>query len=813
MIVSDLYTADLTINSSPTQTIFTKMIPSIPIENEEFSGAYWLGWIKNTNLSRDFKCSKFTIENDICKIENVTNENENYDFTYFATYSTDSYLNTYPTAFYSYHTTSWRSQDSGVNSDRNKARLLNEMFYQGYSLGYIMLNFVVGNSDISSTGTAVQNAYYGGNLTVKLTINDFIDFINGDSTLTLTHYGFRDGSATISISDFNEYGIITTQDIPEDPEQGINAFKEILFIAEYQFSDNYFCHTNNNTPVYKTFLRSSVNTHINTQLIPTMRECFTQTGDFCSCRFSRIVNGLFTNLWFSPGCMIYNPVTSGFTIDEPVNLKGANASFMVSELNDRITYPKINNNVIILHSYDTASASSFRQMLYNAINPSDIYKHAALYRWYSPNTTVSINKPGYQNNVIYYPKVNLQTNEFLCELITGDEAYVKPLIPTWMKYTLSENTYQESDKPTPTPPTPEGEDTTEKHNNENSLPVISGIRTVSGDAFSTFYDVSMYHVAALGNLLSQMPSTFWEALGTATDYKQANILDYLVSLKWYPLAIADASDTQTNYIQFGFNGVSKIDLSAVSGTTKKLNDVNRIYHMGSVTVPYRHTQQTFLDLEPYTSVSAYLPYIGTVALQSNDVVGYTITCTYIVDLTTGMCTGILDNGTDTIYIGTGKIGVDISVSGNDILTQSEKMASSYLGAATGAVNNVLSLGSAVASENVVGAAGAAASGIADLATSAISIANSKRGIPETVGAASGFGGGYTHQTPYIKVLRPAVSIPASYGHDVGYVCNKDSTIGALSGYTVCQNPDLSGIPATAAELDMIRSILCSGFYA
>ena len=46
MIVSDLYTADLTINSSPTQTIFTKMIPSIPIENEEFSGAYWLGWIK-----------------------------------------------------------------------------------------------------------------------------------------------------------------------------------------------------------------------------------------------------------------------------------------------------------------------------------------------------------------------------------------------------------------------------------------------------------------------------------------------------------------------------------------------------------------------------------------------------------------------------------------------------------------------------------------------------------------------------------------------------------------------------------------------
>ena len=354
--------------------------------------------------------------------------------------------------------------------------------------------------------------------------------------------------------------------------------------------------------------------------------------------------------------------------------------------------------------------------------------------------------------------------------------------------------------------------TTEKHNAENSLPLISGIRTVSGDAFSTFYRLSMYHVAELGQLISQMPQTFWEALGTATDYKQSNILDYLISLKWYPLNINDSTDTVTSDLQFGFNGIAKITFTA-AGTSYKIGSINRIYDMGSITIPYRVAAQSFLDLEPYTSVSAYLPYIGTVSLQANDVLGHTITCTYIVDLTTGMCTGILDNGIDTIYIGTGKIGVDISVSGNDILTQSEKMASSYIGAAAGVVNNTLTLGAAAASENAAGMISSAVSAVTDIASSAISIANAKRGIPETVGSASGFGGGYTHQSPYIRVQRPAVAIPGRYGHDVGYVCNRSYTIGSLSGYTVCSNPDLSGIAATAMELDMIKSILCTGFYA
>lgn len=797
MIISDLYTTQQTLTYTQPNTKMTEVIPNIPISSTAFTGAYWLGWISYDNLPQVFKTSQLHYEGTGAtrkvKFADVTRQ-ENVDFTYFGTHSTSYNNGNYSVewVYFRYDATNTKWTYSSYYGYPALCRLINDMEFQSFGMGTIDVQFAL------ATDQPIGNysVRWSTGVNATFTMSEFLEFMAGERSVSYIYtdsYTSQTVTLTVTGTDF---------------ENGLYSIDEhyTLFINHYVFNKkrrNVYNSYDNIVPV--------INTHITTDNIQaeiSTNRSQNPTGNYALFKFKIDTSTETLTGNFFSSALVVPEYGSGTGNERPVSINGIDAEFALDDLLDYTTYPKINGNAVIGHNSEQINNQNFSLLLYPVIKLQDIYRHAALYRWVDTNYS----DPGYSDGHIYYPKVNTNTNEILCELITGGQEIIAQLAP-WEYSTILSNTYTEDDKPTPTPPTPEGEDTTEKHNDENSLPVISGIRTVSGDAFSTFYDVSMYHVAALGSLLSQMPSTFWEALGTATDYKQANILDYLVSLKWYPLAIADASDTQTTYIQFGFNGVSKIDLSAVSGTTKKLNDVNRIYHMGSVTVPYRHTQQTFLDLEPYTSVSAYLPYIGTVALQSNDVVGYTITCTYIVDLTTGMCTGILDNGVDTIYIGTGKIGVDISVSGNDILTQSEKMASSYLGAATGAVNNVLSLGSAVASENVVGAAGAAASGIADLATSAISIANSKRGIPETVGAASGFGGGYTHQTPYIKVLRPAVSIPASYGHDVGYVCNKNSTIGALSGYTVCQNPDLSGIPATAAELDMIRSILCSGFYA
>lgn len=423
----------------------------------------------------------------------------------------------------------------------------------------------------------------------------------------------------------------------------------------------------------------------------------------------------------------------------------------------------------------------------------------------------------YNGEETWYP-IYSNEGEITGKFLRGDEPLLQLKLQPWQLNDIADNPWTEADVPVgPTPPSDDGEDDTRKRNNATNVPNFDGIRLVSGTGFCSFYLLSMYHVAELGQILSTMPQEFWESLGTATDYKSSNLLDYIEALKWYPLDIhatapSNFPDTQVTDMQFGFNGVSKVTFTA-PGTSYKLGTVNRILNLDSVYIPYRTSQQSFLDVEPYTDVYANLPYIGKVQLQANQVLGYTISCRYVVDLVTGIATCFLDNGFDTLYTGSGKIGVDISVSGNDIITQSERMATAYVGTATHAISNALSLGGTVSDGNPADAVVGTANLISGLVADSIATANAKRGIPQVVGGGSGFGSTYANQYPAIIVQRPAVKIPAGYGHSIGYVYNVSAYINMLRGFTVCANADLSGIAATSAELDMIKNILTTGFYA
>ena len=756
---------------------YTASIQNIPIDTPPFPDAYYLGYMRHWFDWQKTTQATYNPETNEILFNDVT------DYTAYPSIGYGAHI--YGAAMF-YISNYFYDTDLSkfVNATGTDKYLLNNFHPQATSMRNLALDFVllgINNND------SAPHSYV-----TFTSIADFLDFYNGNRSITLidSYYG---RTYTIYRSDLTNDGYYDTHDDTRF------VLKQGYFDSDSYFDDNSIAYTSYRPQI---FVQSNYLLNDESKSSVTFGECNSVE-------------------WGSLGLYIYNgnpyiykclpkaQTEDGNTVITAPFIGHLAGKFNTTEWfrSDRVGQWAIIDSDGEGRTYilSERNARDYPLGFIWQETIENVYKNASLYRWTTSNIY------GYSDGVAYYPTFNPDdTNEFTLKLQTGTQTDLQPLLPIWYRLdNIQASDYTDADKPAPTP---EDEVTTEKHNGENSLPALAGIRTVSGDAFSTFYHLSMYHVAELGQLISQMPQSFWEALGTATDYKQANILDYLVSLKWYPLNIADSTDTVTSDLQFGFNGIAKITFTA-AGTSYKIGNINRIYDMGSITIPYRGGSQSFLDLEPYTSVSAYLPYIGTVSLQANDVVGYTITCTYIVDLTTGMCTGILDNGTDTIYIGTGKIGVDISVSGNDILTQAEKMASSYIGAASSAISNTLSLGASVADANVAGAASAMISAVTDLATSAIGIANSKRGIPETVGSASGFGGAYTHQAPYIRVQRPAVSIPGKYGHDVGYVCNRSYTIGTLSGYTVCSNPDLSGIPATSAELDMIRTLMTSGFYA
>ena len=380
---------------------------------------------------------------------------------------------------------------------------------------------------------------------------------------------------------------------------------------------------------------------------------------------------------------------------------------------------------------------------------------------------------------------------------------------------IIQNTPYTPIKPTPPSPSPsdDGIDDTDKGTGTN-LPAL-GLKLAGSGGFMSYFLLGMTGLTALATALSTTAQSFWTALGTATDFRTSNLLQYISSLKWYPIDILSGNqgfyaDVDTTDITFGFDSNAKLPLGS---TIKKLGTTIRVYSMGSVQIPYKLGRESFLDKDPYSTVQVWLPFCGMYPVKADFVVGNTISFYYIIDLVTGMCTALVTNDRQTLLNVSGKIGVDYAVTGNDIITQSERMSGAYINSALSAIAGGINLGTSIASENAVGIVASSAGLIGDIAKSSIDIASAKRAVPVAVSSGSGFGSSFAPNTPCVIVNPPAIRLPEDYGHSKGYVYNQTVRIGSISGFTVCENPDLSGISATEGEKRLIADILTTGFYA
>lgn len=832
MIIADLYSTDLTLSYTSPQTKMTKSVDVIPITTESFTDAYWLGWIKYENIPQVFKTSQVQYSGsgntrkvkfaDITKFENV-------DFTYVGTHST-----TYNNGNYScdwgfdyFDETNQKWVYSAYGGFTPYIKLLNEMEFQAFALGSISLRISV-VSDYAIGRYSVQ----WSNNPINLTIQDFIAFMNGTLTVNVTFYDYYTSqtmTVTVTGTDFGNDGLFQ---VPNTSHK--------LFINYYEFTKkrrNVYNSYDNITPL--------LNTHITSDEIQSVvTSCRTPnaTGDYSLLKFTvDSVNEKINGTFYSGQIVLPNYGTGN---EIPVNITGINAEFSFDDLLDYTTYPKINGNAIIGHNSELTTNPNFCLMLYPIIKLSDIYKHASLFRWTDSNYADA----GYSDGHIYYPKVNIETNEILCELITGGQEIV-PQLASWEYGTIISNNYKPSDKPSPSP-TPSGDNIFGDGNAEigNGFSTKDRLLGLTGDTFSTYYDLCVPDVLGLLAQLTTTASTFWEALGTATDYKQQNILDYIISFRRYPFNVYDSSDSVANKLQFGYNAAAQVDLSQVTGyPSYKLSSSVRVFEMGYISVPtfygsYSKDDRKFIDFEPYTTCKAYLPFLGIVDLKSIDVIGHTVYCYLILDLVTGMGTYYLDTVSSivrTIFTGSTKLGADITVAGNDIVTQSANMASSYINAAkniTGVIANpiaevgsnsgiagnamaerasLMKAGMSTASAGLALAAyaGNAAVNIATTAAKeAVNVASSRRAVPQSVNSGSGFGNLFCDYRPRIIVERPTLVIPATYGHEIGYPLNQSKRLSEMNGLVVCANPDLSGINALEEEKRMIYELLTTGVY-
>lgn len=265
------------------------------------------------------------------------------------------------------------------------------------------------------------------------------------------------------------------------------------------------------------------------------------------------------------------------------------------------------------------------------------------------------------------------------------------------------------------------------------------------------------------------------------------------------------TDIGVKSIRSGF-----LDSGISSQTISRYTELN----CGSLTVPEFYGN--YLDYSPYSKCHMYLPFIGIVELNVDDIVGHAVNITYRIDEYNGSCIAMITvakstvvNGQDveysnTMYQFSGNCGVDLPFAGG---SQSSIRAGMMQAAAYGLSSVIGGVVSGV-SGNIGGAISQIGYGAANAIGSVVSAKSS-------VQHSGSFGASYGAmgiKTPYIVVTRPKqLGIP-NYTQLYGYPAHKMVTIGACSGYIRVREVNVRSSTATDDEKKKIEELLKEGVY-
>ena len=239
-----------------------------------------------------------------------------------------------------------------------------------------------------------------------------------------------------------------------------------------------------------------------------------------------------------------------------------------------------------------------------------------------------------------------------------------------------------------------------------------------------------------------------------------NPIDGLIDLRLYPFDVsAKAGGGNAKSIVVGRTDTKVTGL--------QIDEYNAVLELGSCT--FHKKFGNFLDYEPFTTASLYIPYVGIVPISTADFMGQTISCKMVVDITTGSCTAIVFANDIPIIYKNGNICVEIPMTG----TNSAEYASRIAGGLTSGATDV-TLGAA--SKSV----GQVVSGVGSIVDSALSVNNT---MYNTAGSSSPACGLWQPQNCYFIIQRPVPIVPENYGHTVGYACNYQAKMGDCAGYT------------------------------
>ena len=211
--------------------------------------------------------------------------------------------------------------------------------------------------------------------------------------------------------------------------------------------------------------------------------------------------------------------------------------------------------------------------------------------------------------------------------------------------------------------------------------------------------------------------------------------------------------------------------------------------------------KSFVEYEPYTTASLYLPFIGFVDLKPSDVIGATVGVKYNIDLLTGECLAFVK-----IHKNVGGWNVNIdsvmyAFKGN-VISSYPLTGNNWSNMYSGIAQTVMGIGGAIAGNPM--ALGGIVNGILQPMVST-----------SRSGAVSGNSGALGEYRPYICFEKPIINIPTGNQFYMGYPTNYGKD--ALEKYHKYTEVDTSTLKfnvnvnyITADEIDEIKQLLEGG---
>lgn len=259
-----------------------------------------------------------------------------------------------------------------------------------------------------------------------------------------------------------------------------------------------------------------------------------------------------------------------------------------------------------------------------------------------------------------------------------------------------------------------------------------------------------------------------------------------------------------------------------------------------------------IDYSPYTKISCFLPFIGTVQLNTDEVMGKTLQVKYRVDIASGSCVAKIFVAGNCIYQYSGHCAINVPISSADFssyVSAAISVAKLAIGAAVGGGMSALAAATAdptqqtnqvVTTTQTVDTMRNPATGrqittgthtvtetrespTNQSSTQASFSGLSPQNISNTVGeimtakphvehsgSFSGNTGYLGVRRPFVIIERPNMCMPKNYQQFNGFPCMITLELAECTGFTRVQQVQLTGMSATNPEQSEILELLKSG---